>query len=359
MNTSSRAQRRLGSTIIALAVTAGCLFGGATAASAAGLRADEAAPPGSTAPGSPGLLAPPSVDRLGGVDRYAVSAAVSADTFAPMVSVVYIASGAVYSDALSASAAAGAHGGGVLLVEKNSIPAAIGRELARLRPQRIIVLGGTDTISDGVERDLQPYSPMVTRIAGADRFAVSAAVSEQAFGPARPVAYIASGTAFPDALSGSAAAGRLGGPVLLVQKTSVPGAVAAELARLSPAKVVVLGGVNTIAESVVNELKGTAPTVRVAGADRFAVSAAVSASAFPLGAETVYVASGADYPDALSGGAAAIANAAPVLLVTADAVPAAVDAELERLNPHRIVVLGGKYSVSDTVLTSLRHYLTP
>jgi putative cell wall-binding protein len=299
-----------------------------------------------------------SIERIGGADRYAVSAGVS-NGFAPGVIGVVVASGEVFPDALSASAAAGAAGVPVLLVAHDTIPSVIAAELTRLRPQYISLLGGINTIGAGVEAALHTYATTgtVTRIGGADRYAVSAAVS-QSFGPSRPVAYIASGEVFPDALSGSAAAGTLGGPVLLVQKNSIPAVVATELARLAPAKIVVLGGTNTIADSVVTTLQGIAVTSRVAGADRFVVSANVSAGAFkPADTHTVFVASGEVFPDALSGAAGAIARHAPVLLVTKNAIPAAVATELDRLNPTRIVVLGGTNTISDAVYTQLQTHL--
>ncbi|WP_291050217.1 cell wall-binding repeat-containing protein [Herbiconiux sp.] len=71
----------------------------------------------------------------------------------------------------------------------------------------------------------------------------------------------------------------------------------------------------------------------------------------------VYVASGAVFPDALSGSAGAIADKAPVLLVTRDSIPASVVAQLQRLKPYRIVVLGGTNTISDTVRDALDKYL--
>ncbi|MFB2599678.1 cell wall-binding repeat-containing protein [Herbiconiux sp. P17] len=297
--------------------------------------------------------------RIGGTDRFAVSAGVSASAFGSNVPVVYVASGAAFPDALSGSAAAGAEHAPVLLVAKDSIPASVASELSRLSPEKIIVLGGTNTIDQSVEQALTAFSPEVTRIAGTDRFDVSAAVSSSVFGQygaPTPVAYVASGTVFPDALSGSAAAGRSGGPVLLVTKDSIPSVVAAELGRLRPGAIVLLGGENTIDESVVATLSRIAPTTRIAGADRFAVSANVAAAAFPAGARTVFVASGAMFPDALSGSAAAIRRAGPVLLVTANGIPEPVKAELARLKPTRIVVLGGTATISDAVLHDLEEY---
>jgi putative cell wall-binding protein len=300
----------------------------------------------------------PVVERVTGADRYEVSAAV-ASGLRPMAPVVYVASGTGFADALSASAVAGAEGGPVLLVRKDSIPDAVEKQLDRLDPQRIVVMGGTASVSADVERQLGAYSGTIERRSGADRYAVSAAASESTFGPSRPIAYIASGEVFSDALSGSAAAGRLGGPVLLAKKDSVPGAIAAELSRLAPAKVVILGGTNTLTEAVITDVKKASPgstITRTGGADRYAVSATVANEAFPEETPIAYVASGALFPDALSGSAAAIANGAPVLLVTRTTVPAAIDSALDRLRPERIVVLGGESSIAPEVLTALRDH---
>ncbi|MFB2585085.1 cell wall-binding repeat-containing protein [Herbiconiux liukaitaii] len=304
-------------------------------------------------------IAAPSVDRIGGADRYGVAAGVGADTFGSDRDVVYVATGAGFADALSASAAAGAGGGPVLLVTADAIPTDTGAELARLRPRKIVVAGGVNTISPAVEAALKKYSATVERIGGVDRYAVSAAMAAAAFptGPLQKV-YLASGQVFPDALAGAAAtAGR--GPVLLVTKDGVPDPVKAQLARLAPSEIVVLGGPNTISEAVLATLPRSATVTRVGGADRFAVSANVSAANFDPHVGTAYVASGAVFPDALSGSAAAIANHAPVLLVTRDGIPEAVAAELERLKPRRIVVLGGSATVSDAVQSDLGRFLVP
>lgn len=307
---------------------------------------------------------PPSITRLGGADRYAVSAAVSTDVFAPGAPVVYIASGEVFPDALSASAAAGAQGAPVLLVSKGSIPAPVAVELTRLAPKRIVLMGGVNTITPAVESALSAYvaSPgLVERIGGADRYAVSATISSRTFASGGKVAYVASGEVFADALSGSAAAGAQGAPVLLTQKNALPATVKTELQRLSPTRIVLLGGVNTVTEATRKALEAAVPGVkvtRIGGADRYAVAAAVSNSVFtPDRTTTVYTASGAVFPDALSASAAAIAANAPVLLVARDAVPAATAAELTRLDPNAIVVPGGPNTVSDATVAALATYL--
>ena len=89
----------------------------------------------------------------------------------------------------------------------------------------------------------------LTRLSGADRYATAAAISAATFKPGVPVVYLATGLNFPDALAGAAAAGGNGGPLLLVGST-MPAATAAELARLKPARIVILGSTTVVSAAV-------------------------------------------------------------------------------------------------------------
>ena len=62
--------------------------------------------------------------------------------------------------------------------------------------------------------------------------------------------FIAAGTAFPDALAGAVAAGLAGVPVILTRPDTVPDASLAEVRRLAPAGLVVLGGTGAVSEGV-------------------------------------------------------------------------------------------------------------
>lgn len=69
-----------------------------------------------------------------------------------------------------------------------------------------------------------------------------------------PVAYVANGMDFPDALAGAAAAGLLGGPVLLTPSNGLPAAVKNELSRLRPQRVVILGGTGVVSATVESQV---------------------------------------------------------------------------------------------------------
>lgn len=198
----------------------------------------------------------------------------------------------------------------------------------------------------------------VVRLSGTDRYSTAAAVSASAFAPGVPVVYVATGRAYPDALAGGPAAAAGGGPLLLTAPSSLPGATANELSRLQPARIVVLGGTGAVSDAVLNALRSytSGSVTRIGGANRFATAAAISADAFPNGAPVVYLATGANYPDALAAGATAGRDGGPILLVRSDAMPAATAAELARLRPSRIVIMGGPGAVSDAVVAAARAY---
>jgi putative cell wall-binding protein len=294
--------------------------------------------------------------RLSGTDRYATAAAISRDTFAPGVAVAYLATGLNFPDALAGAAAAGSQGAPVLLVKKDSIPNTTAVELLRLKPARIVILGSTGVVSSAVATAADGYTTgSVTRLAGADRYATAAAISAATFEPGVALAYIATGLNFPDALAGAAAAGSKGAPILLVTNDFIPDATRAELTRLNPGKIVVLGA-SGVVSSAVKEALGAytaGEVIRLAGADRYETAAVISSVSFEPGVEVVYLATGANFPDALAGAAAAGSQDAPILLVKKDSIPAAIAAEISRLNPGRIIVLGSSGVVSEAVRIQL------
>jgi putative cell wall-binding protein len=254
-------------------------------------------------------------------------------------------------------------GGPVLLVQPTAIPPVIGTELARLKPDRIVIVGGTAAVDSAVGAQLKAYtSGAVSRVAGSDRYGTSAAISAT-FSANPAVAYVATGENFPDALSGAAVAAETvpvasktnGGPMLLVQNNSIPPAIATELSQLHPKRIVILGGTSVIGSAVAAQLQAytTGTITRVAGADRYATSAAVSRATFPAGVAVAYVAVGSNYPDALSGAPAAGMAAGPVLLINQNSIPPVIATELKRLNPGRIVILGGTGAISTTVANAL------
>jgi putative cell wall-binding protein len=206
---------------------------------------------------------------------------------------------------------------------------------------------------------IRPATPNVNRISGANRYATAAALSAAAYPSGATDVMIATGADFPDALAGSAAAGRLGMPVLLTERSELPAATRAELNRLDPERIWVLGGTTVIRERVRLALESHASSgdaVRVAGEDRYQTAAKIARTWYDPGVPAAFVAVGTNFADALAGAPAAALRNSPLLLVKPSAIPSSTANTLDHLNPQRIYVLGGTAMISNGVMNALDAY---
>lgn len=307
-----------------------------------------------TADGS--FAEPAFTQRVAGVNRYDTAVAFSQNTVQADRPITYVATGATYVDALIAAPASGFEHSPVLLVERDGIPQSVRDELGRLHPGHIVVMGGTDAISDAVYGGLSPYSDgSIHREAGVNQYHRSALVSRNTFDdPNVPVVYIATGQAFPDGLAGGAAAAANSGPLLFVEQNGIPVDVRTELDRLNPGRIVVLGGPAAVSHEVLAQLAQYSSRVdRVAGNDRYETAAALATSQFAKvngSVAAVVIATGQNFPDAVAAGAAGL----PVLLVpSTGSAPQVVKDALVALNPLGVIVMGGTGAVSQATLASL------
>ncbi|PPL20204.1 hypothetical protein GY24_02495 [Microterricola pindariensis] len=203
--------------------------------------------------------------------------------------------------------------------------------------------------------------PNPQRIAGSDRYDTAAAISRSSFDGERrvPVAYVVTGEDFPDALAAGPAAAAQGGPLLLTNPGYVPDPTTAELKRVNPQAIVVVGGPAAVSDAVVAALKTIAPVTRIAGSDRYDTSRMVAQHAFGA-ATSVYIATGLNYPDALSASAAAGKSKIPVLLVNGANNGADSDTVnyLTSRNVTTVKIVGGPAAVAPGVESGLKARIT-
>ncbi|GAB3244953.1 hypothetical protein GCM10027562_01210 [Arthrobacter pigmenti] len=299
------------------------------------------------------------LDRIAGATKYHTSAAISAAHFEPDVPVVYIARGDHFSDALTAGPAAHAEGGPLLLVKPSLIPGPIAEELRRLAPQRIVITGGPIAINETVAAQLREYTTgSVTRVAGPRAADTAASISRASQQPGVDRVYVTTSAKFPDAMAGASPAARDGHPVLLAERRTIPAATTAELERLQAKEIVVLGGPLAVSEAVAADLSRLGTVTRVGGATLYDTAALISNKYFDQDTREVFIATGGDFPDALSVGPVAGRMGAPILLVPSNGpVPAAVQTGLKRLDLRRVTILGGPLAVSAEVEDQLRTIL--
>lgn len=232
------------------------------------------------------------------------------------------------------------------------------------------------------------------RLAGANRYATAVEVSKAMVcapttatvdcqnegqvigGVDQPVTtvFVANGLDYPDALGAGPLASGLG-PLLLVPPTgTLPAVVKTEINRIKPTDIVIFGGTGAVSSSMENQLKTLATTHRIAGANRYETAAAATMTNDAIwrdqdgddaddqpdehGLDTVVLASGAGFADALAGGGAAANTRGSLMLVAKAALPAVTKDALQEIaaGPRdpalpkiRVIILGGTGVVSASV----------
>lgn len=211
----------------------------------------------------------------------------------------------------------------------------------------------------GNTTSIMPAGTVSQRLAGSDRYSTATAITQNVFPNGQaPVVYITVGDNYPDALSAAPAAAHGGGVVLLTEKWRVPEATRQEIVRLQPSQIVVAGGEGVISNEVYNTLSTLTPSIRrESGQDRYETSRNIARSAFiGSSAPVVYLATGENFPDALSASAAAGANGGPVILVPgfSQSIDAATVQLIRDLGASTVAIAGGTGVVSSGIENSAR-----
>lgn len=206
-----------------------------------------------------------SVTRLGGADRYATAAAIAAEVAdragSERLDGAIIARGDAFPDALAASALAATGPLPILLAAPAELPAVTAAALGDLvAPDATITLaGGVAALSADVADSVVDAGFDVDRRGGADRYATAVALTRAAVdrGADSDPLVVASGTAFPDALSAGVLAARLAGGILLVDPHDLDDSPAsADLLAATPVSaVLVAGGPSAISHEVLTQIR--------------------------------------------------------------------------------------------------------
>ena len=307
-----------------------------------------------------------TVSRVYGADRFQTAIEVSKRNFKSADAII-LATGMNYADALSASALAGALEAPLLLTKPGALSNGILQEADRLGATEVYIIGSTAAVSGAVEAELSGAGLSVERIAGADRYATSAAIAQKVADLEGEYfiekAFLTRGDNFADGLAVSPLAYSNRIPVILTQPMSLSAPAANTITGLGIADVVILGSNAAVSDSVERAVRGlsTHPTVkRVAGADRYETSQRIAAYAFAnylAWQDFVGVATGLDFPDALAGGVAAGERGGILVLTDPNKLSpiwAGYLAGAYAYGTPSIQIYGGPNVVSDNVMSKLQ-----
>ena len=207
-----------------------------------------------------------------------------------------------------------------------------------------------------------PPANTATRVAGADRIATAVAISAATFDtqagtdPTKPVTstvVLASADNYPDALVGTPLAAAAGGPLLLTHPDALDPRVMAEIRRVlgAPASTVgllVLGGTAAVSDAAVQTITAAGYQVkRIAGSNRYETAVDVANQLKP---DVVLEATGTNFPDGVTAGAAAAHLQAAVLLTDGSTQSTPTAGYLSTNKPAAIAVGGGAAAADPNAL---------
>jgi len=290
-----------------------------------------------------------TIQRLSGSDRYKTAIEVSKSGWKYTSDYVIIATGENFADALCATPIAKKYNAPILLADGKSLTTELSQELIRLKVKNVFIVGGEGAVSKEIGDQLrQSYN--VVRLAGVNRYETSVKIAEQLGTSSRVV--VATGESFPDALSIASIAGKEGMPILLTEKDTLPDCVQKYLSGKIISTTYIVGGQGVVGKTVEAKLSSVK---RLAGADRYATNVAiVNEFINVLSFNSVFVATGENFPDALAGSSMAAKISSPIVL-TNDGIPfqvrKLVDSKLDIIGTFNI--LGGVGAVADSVANKI------
>lgn len=271
--------------------------------------------------------------RIGGITRVSTSTMLLDN--AQNKSEVVLATGRNFPDGLVAGALAGASKSGVVLtMGTTAIEPETLSKLKSVGTSKVTIVGGTGAVSQGVENSLKAAGIQVERIAGTDRYDTAFRVFDymKANGKLKlnargePHVFVATGRDFPDALAASAVAAKIGTAVILADTPE-------QVNRVAGAHPYAVGGQTY---SLLANM-GVSMSGWFDGKDRYDTANKLVNWSEWRGGDTVMVAVGTNFADALAAGPLAASTGQLLVLANPNANTLKVPAGTKNL-----VFIGGE-----------------
>ena len=297
---------------------------------------------------------PSTISRLGGNNRYETAGLINnkmkSDT-------IILVTGKNFADALSATALIKYHNAEIHLVN-TELHTDTMSSLNNGEFRKAIIVGGTSVVSQSVENTVKNIlgNNNVQRIGGSTRYETSSLVASSisnliSSGSERyPYAFAVTGKNFADALSVAPIAAMTGSPIVLTEGSSITNEGSSALINATKGFYKV-GGQTAIGNGIDNIIGSNYK--RLAGSNRYDTNKLVINEFKNLFiGNTIYLATGLDFPDSLAGSALAGKNNSPIVFVN-KTVDQSTKQLVDGLNKANLTALGGNTVVSDYILNEL------
>ncbi|MEL5897858.1 cell wall-binding repeat-containing protein [Clostridium sporogenes] len=302
------------------------------------------------------------VQRIKGKDRFETSVKVGnkfrLENGEEKLKNVIISSAFGFADSLSGSILSKKLAAPIILTGNNESSSKQAVEYIKNNVEKngnVYILGGTASVNNTVENTIKNNGYNIKRLSGQDRYATcNSIVKEFGVKEGTPIV-IVNGLNFADALSVSAPASIKGYPVLLSGNKALPEYAKSIIKTAKSSEVYIIGGEGVLNKNIENEIKkiqSSAKITRINGKDRYETSLRVNEHF--ANRETVIMASGTNYPDALSGSALAGKLNASLLLVNDGSLNNQIEF-IDKEKTDGVILLGGEGVLSKKVQNAIEN----
>ena len=296
------------------------------------------------------------VERISGRSRFETAVELSKKTY-EKADYVVISNAYKFPDVLASTSYANSLRGPILFTDKDVLPSVTMGEINRLGAKKVIISGGTGSVSSAVESELKSGGIEVTRLGGSNRYQTSKLVAQEMMkmNPATSDFVVADGMDYPDALAISSLASKKNIPILLSDKSGSNEHIKTVLSNMRVDNLYIAGGTASVPMSIEDGLRSDlniGNIIRYAGANRYETASIIARNVMPESKDVVLT-SGEVFADALAAGSYAYKKNAPIVLVRGDMVPEYVMNYLINSNVRNISVVGGDRTLSQSLVNIL------
>jgi putative cell wall-binding protein len=224
------------------------------------------------------------------------------------------------------------------------------------------------------EQPSLPQELEFIRLEGSDRIDTAIQQALKGWTTGASTVVLARADDFPDALAGVPLAAKLDAPVLLTPSNELDVRVQKALQTLKPDKVYLLGGEGALGSKISTKLQdlgwGMEKQIRLSGVNRYETAASIALEAARASAtthtssvslsepvEAVAIATGENFPDALSIASIAGAKQMPILLTEPKELPQETLKVLMDLQPKKVYIIGGEGAITTLVQAKIQSQL--
>lgn len=300
---------------------------------------------------TPTASASTSINRIAGYDRYKTAVAICQTGWPVGADSAILAYGENFPDALSAGPLARKYNAPILLTSTYTLNNDTTVELKRLKVKKVYIIGGYAVVSKNIEDQLTSMNITSMRLAGQDCYETSLKVAQEV-GLSKGV-FVTTGSDFPDALSIAPIAAAKEMPILLVPRKELTSIQQDFLSKNKiPSSIIVKGYTDTdISENVINQFPNSEI---ITGSDPYERNInLIKRFASSLDLDTVYLATGELFPDALGASALAQKGQNALILLKGNTIPYSTQSFLRSNVISEFAILGGYGVISASTEATL------